>query len=136
MFLRLATDVKQIETVEGFFVPATDTVVECKDIPLGGQAFKLGRKTDLTKGVFSMIQAHCMLSGNPGETTENVFTSSDISTPISLRGDSGSWVLTPEGQLGGLLIAGQEGKSYSYVTPISLVLADIEARLGCKVSLV
>lgn len=48
-----------------------------------------------------------MFSGNPGETTENVFTSSNISTPFSLRGDSGSWVLTPEGQLGGLLLSAE-----------------------------
>lgn len=76
------------------------------------------------------------MSGNPGETTEAVFTSGSISTPFSKKGDSGSWVLNSDGQLGGLLLAGQEGMSWSYVTPISVVLADIEARLDCTVSLI
>lgn len=77
-----------------------------------------------------------MVSGNPGETTEDVFTSKNISSPFSKKGDSGSWVLNPDGQLGGVLLAGQEGMSWSYVTPISVVLADIEAKLECTVSLV
>ena len=98
--------------------------------------FKFGRTTGLTIGVFSRIRAYCTIPGNPGETTEEVYTSNDISTPFSLPGDSGSWVLNRRGQLGGLLLAGQEGMSWSYVTPISVVLADIEAKLECQVSLV
>ena len=49
---------------------------------------------------------------------------------------SGSWGLSPDGNLGGLLLAGQEGMSWSYVTPISVVLVDIEAKLDCNISLV
>lgn len=122
--------------MERFFVPGSDTVIDWKDISLGGIAFKSGRTTGLTTAEFSRIKAQCMMSGNPGETTEAVFTSGSISTPFSKKGDSGSWVLNSDGQLGGLLLAGQEGMSWSYVTPISVVLADIEARLDCTVSLI
>jgi hypothetical protein len=51
------------------------------------------------------------------------------------KGDSGAWVLDKEGRLGGLFIGGNEATELCYVTPISVVLEDIQTRLGCSVTL-
>jgi len=49
------------------------------------------------------------------------------------RGDSGSWILSEQGDLAGLLWGGTS--SVCYFTPIQMVIADIEARTGMKVEL-
>jgi hypothetical protein len=54
--------------------------------------------------------------------------------PISLRGDSGSWIINSEGDLVALLYAG-DGESSACVTPIEDVIRDIEEKTSCTIRL-
>ena len=54
--------------------------------------------------------------------------------PISLPGDSGSWILNSEGDLIALHYAG-DGASYAFVTPIEEVILDIEERTNRTIRL-
>jgi hypothetical protein len=49
--------------------------------------------------------------------------------PISMCGDSGSWIINSEGDLVALLWGG-DGINYAFVTPIEDVVSDIEDQTG------
>ncbi len=97
-------------------------------------AYKFGRTSGFTQGRLSFIRSHVRLPESSSETREQVFLAPSGSRhPFSEEGDSGAWVFDMLGNLGGLLVAGHLKTGWTYVTPISVVIADIEARLECKV---
>ena len=55
--------------------------------------------------------------------------------PMSMPGDSGSWILNSEGDLIALLWGGISEEKMSYVTPIEEVIAHIEEQTGHIVQL-
>lgn len=100
-------------------------------------AIKLGRSTDITLGRFSSIKSHCLLPDSPHETTEHVFCSarSSAGSRFSDRGDSGAWVFNRGGGLGGMIVGGHTQNPWSYVTPMTKIVEDVERQLECKLVL-
>ena len=96
---------------------------------------KFGRTTGYTTGVFNSIKSHCVLPNNDGESKEWCFLGDN--RDFSSKGDSGSFVLSELGELGGVVIGGTTANysDLTYVTPIHEVFQDIEQRLGYTVHL-
>jgi hypothetical protein len=88
----------------------------------------------MTQRRLNSIKSGVRLPGSPGETYEHLYLAMNGGSTFGLSGDSGSWVLDSLGRLVGLLLAGQEATNHCYVTPISVVIEDIETSLGCKVT--
>ena len=101
----------------------------------GDRGIKFGRTTGYTTGVFNTIKSHCMLPWSDGESVEWCFLGNKRG--FSSEGDSGSFVLSGLGELGGVVIGGalDNYNSLAYVTPIDEVFQDIEQRLGYTVHL-
>ncbi len=98
--------------------------------------YKFGRSTGFTEGCWSYLQSEVHLPDSPHETVERAFLANRSRGQFFAdHGDSGAWVLNREGQLAGLIVGGNPQLRWVYATPISAVFADIEAQLGCKVSL-
>jgi hypothetical protein len=99
------------------------------------RGIKFGRTTGYTTGVFNAIKSHCMLPHSDGESVEWCFLGNKCD--FSRKGDSGSFVLSEHGELGGIVIGGSTANytDLTYVTPISEVFQDIEQRLGYAVHL-
>lgn len=97
---------------------------------------KWGRSTGYTTGTLNSIKSLVRLPGTDGLSTEWCFIGRD-GRSFSCRGDSGSFVVSRDGELGGIVIGGSErgpgGFILAYVTPITEVLDDIEEQLGCSV---
>lgn len=124
----------QVKSIPNIFDPHTDRVMETCDIDDEAKVYKFGRATQSTEGHFSHLQSEVKLPDSPHKTTEKVsIATGSHGNGFGTKGDSGAWVLDREGRLGGLLIAGNPQIGLVYVTPIGVVFADIEARLGCKV---
>ena len=103
---------------------------------IGDKVVKGGADTGWTRGRFNEIKSDVHLEDGPLEgTREFCCVSTHGVAPFSRKGDSGAWVLTQDGALGGLLLAGHNAGNWSYVTPIEHVLKDIEESLSCSVSL-
>ena len=102
---------------------------------LEDQGMKFGRTTGYTTGVFNTIRSHCMLPNTDGESEEWCFLGKNCD--FAGKGDSGSFVLSGRGKLGGVVIGGSmDNYNYlAYVTPISEVFQDIQQRLGYTVHL-
>ena len=54
---------------------------------------------------------------------------------FSEKGDSGSMVISPRGELVGLLIGGCEALGFTYMTPYATLVEDIERETGETVEL-
>ncbi|KAI9773303.1 MAG: hypothetical protein M1839_002163 [Geoglossum umbratile] len=96
---------------------------------------KTGRTTGTTFGSFSHIKSHVQLPDNPGYTDEAVVMSLQPGKFFSEKGDSGAFLLSPEGELVGLVVGGCEPERQTYVTPIEEVISSIREITGCNVSL-
>ncbi|EPE07922.1 hypothetical protein F503_00644 [Ophiostoma piceae UAMH 11346] len=102
---------------------------------------KRGSATKLTWGCPSEIMStlRTVLDGEPAfETREWAIVSSlgSKTTAFSKGGDSGSLIFGIDGRLGGILTRGTRfglDSDITYVTPMEVVLADIEQVLGLKV---
>ncbi|KAI9781535.1 MAG: hypothetical protein M1839_005950 [Geoglossum umbratile] len=112
----------------------TDTVI----MDSGDEAIKWGRMTGYTMGTFNSIKSNCRLPDSNGLSTEWCFVGK-ARRDFADRGDSGSFVTSRSGKLGGMVIGGSErepgGCCLAYVTPIKEVFDDIERQLGCSISL-
>lgn len=99
--------------------------------------FKKGARTGLTDGVYNLIEPVVKIEipgGKTRTTSEHcIIGRASAPGPFSKNGDSGSWIMDEECRLVGLLWGGSN--SVAYFTPIGLVLADIEARIGWRVEL-
>ena len=102
---------------------------------LEDRGMKFGRTTGYTTGVLNAIQSHCILPNSDGESVEWCFLGNKCD--FSRKGDSGSFVLSGLGELGGVIIGGTTDNynDLTYVTPIDEVFQDIEQRLGYTVRL-
>jgi len=76
----------------------------------------------------------------PSATSEWAAYGTDLNTwpcghPISMPGDSGSWIINSEGDLIAMLWGGETAVDVCYVTPIEEVIKDIEEQTDCIVVL-
>jgi hypothetical protein len=98
---------------------------------VGSTVIKGGYKTGWTRGLCDGTKSQCKFPGGPeGGTAEYCIVSSKPGIPLSLGGDSGAWVLRPNGKLGGMVIGGVLDGRWSYMTPIETVIEDIEDAVG------
>ena len=106
---------------------------------------KIGRSTGLTRGLYSHIESDVQITlprnsshreghNPPVRHTQEFMMVGEDGQRFSGSGDSGSWVFNFFGSLTGL-IWGSSADNGSYVTPIWLVIKDIEERTGMKVEL-
>jgi Peptidase family S64 len=113
------------------------SISETTEMNLEDRGIKFGRTTGYTTGVLNAIQSHCMLPNSDGESVEWCFVGNKCE--FSRKGDSGSFVLSVLGELGGIIIGGTTSHydytDLTYVTPINEVFQDIEQRLGYTVHL-
>ncbi|KAI9765037.1 MAG: hypothetical protein M1840_007862 [Geoglossum simile] len=121
-----------------FSCPNPPYITQTIAMDIGDRAVKWGRSTKSTAGTFSSIQSHVNLPDSDGPSTEWCFVGRD-GREFGNRGDSGAFVLSRDGDLGGIIIGGSDdgpgGFVLTYVTPIAEVLNDIENQLGCSVDL-
>lgn len=111
--------------------------------------FKIGRTTGLTQGRISYLDSAVNMSlglnSSHKEGDEKprrcscehvlVIDGGFPEQHFSRSGDSGSWVFDSLGSLAGM-IWGSSASGATYLTPIGLVVADIEERTGMKVELI
>ena len=127
---------QQLKPIKNVFNPHTDRVREICKLGEGQEVYKSGRSTGFTEGRWSYLQSEVRLPNNPDDTSEVVFIATrNLGSIFAVHGDSGAWVLNEKGHLGGMIIGGNPQMDWTYVTPISVVFADIEVRLDCKVRL-
>jgi len=104
---------------------------------LGRRFFKTGSRSALTTGYYNAIEPEVKIALPDGaiRTTSEHTIVGRPSAPgrFNERGDTGSWIMSEQGDLAGLLWGGTS--SVCYFTPIQMVIADIEARTGMKVEL-
>ncbi|KAK6519067.1 hypothetical protein TWF281_003756 [Arthrobotrys megalospora] len=94
--------------------------------------FKIGRKTGPTFGIISGVRDGVNLKENLGKTKEWCVVGRN-GTEFAAAGDSGSLVFNEKFQVVGILTAGCDNQGrLTYITPIKLVLADIEKATGEK----
>ncbi|KAI9765196.1 MAG: hypothetical protein M1839_005603 [Geoglossum umbratile] len=121
-----------------FSCPNPRHITKTIAIDIGDRAVKWGRTTKSTAGTFSSIKSHVNFLDSNGLSTEWCFVRRD-GHEFGNRGDSGSFVLSKDGDLGGMIVGGSDdgpgGFILTYVTPIAEVLNDIERQLGCSVYL-
>ncbi|KAI9759654.1 MAG: hypothetical protein M1840_003237 [Geoglossum simile] len=117
--------------LNGTIIGGITRVNSIAPIQLGDSVIKGGYKTGWTRGVCNEIKSQCKLPGGPeGGTVEYCIVSRKPGIPFSLEGDSGAWVLRPNGKLGGMVIGGVLDGRWSYMTPIETVIGDIENAVG------
>lgn len=103
---------------------------------LGMRVRKSGRTTGLTIGVVSDVSADVTIGGYPGGSrsfVDQIIADSIDSSPVSLGGDSGSFVVDDEDRAVGLLFAGPRvGGAFLIANPIADVVStlNIEVRRG------
>lgn len=114
-----------------------------------GLFFKIGRTTALTVGRYSHLDSavNMKLPFNSSHTKGNeapirfslehtfVIDGGIPGQLFSAGGDSGSWVFDRSGSLAGMIWGSSAAKA-TYVTPIGLIIADIEERTGMSVQLI
>ncbi|KAI9835814.1 MAG: hypothetical protein M1837_003586 [Sclerophora amabilis] len=110
--------------------------IECTTMTIGDVGFKSGRSTKITSGEFNAIKSNVRLPPSPLATREWCFVGHDAN-PFSTKGDSGAWVLSLNGNLGGMLLGGhaEDESKPTYVTPIEAIFEDIKEQTGCEVEL-
>jgi hypothetical protein len=109
------------------------------DDPADGRRgfFTIGRSRAFSRASRSEIASKINLPYAPGESTETLLLDDEAIPPCA--GDSGAWVIVPDTEsvepaVAGVLVGGNKFNEWSYMTPMCVVVADIEARLGCRVS--
>ena len=113
-----------------------------------GRFFKIGRTTALTEGRYShtdsavkpplpLNSSHKKEDKPSRSSCEHAFviTGGQPGQQFSRGGDAGSWVFDENGFLAGMIWGSSAGNA-SYVTPIGLIVADIEERTGMRVELI
>lgn len=98
-------------------MPSTGTVL-----------FKRGRSSGLTAGKLgSLSPATFRLPDLPASVHHRGYVvTSDFGTQFASPGDSGSWCLNGDGQLVGMIFAGDTAQQIGLMTPIEVVARDIE----------
>lgn len=105
-------------------------------LKMGDAVIKTGADTQSTKGTFNHVESEVNFPGGPPTGTTEWCVIGDNDKRFSKTGDSGAWVLTEDGQLGGLVIGGTIAGTWSYVTPVEVIFKDIESSLSCTVELI
>ncbi|KAI9926149.1 hypothetical protein MW887_004612 [Aspergillus wentii] len=100
--------------------------------------FKVGRSTDLTRGVYSPLEQVRIARERDAEgemaliaTLEHAITSKGEAR-FAEAGDSGSFIFTRKGDVVGMVMGGFERKNTVYFTPIQDVLDDIREVTGAE----
>ena len=88
----------------------------------------------------SELHSHLSLPNSPAESTETVLVGGALVSPCAYFGDSGAFALVKDSETGGpavagVMIGGNEGTNWGYMTPMEVVFKDIEERLACRVAL-
>ncbi|KAK6343776.1 hypothetical protein TWF696_007438 [Orbilia brochopaga] len=97
----------------------------------GEEVAKIGAKTNLTFGRINGVKDTVNIRENGMETREICVVSRGRGRPFSEHGDSGSFVFNTKFEVVGMITAGCElSDRLTYITPIRLVLKDIERKLG------
>lgn len=118
--------------LSGFFTDVYDFTA----LEPGRPVNKGGAASGWSRGHINEIRSQVRFPGGPPEgTTECCAVGTDRSYPFSSNGDSGAWVTSIIGFLGGLLVGCHTAGGWGYVTPIQDVMEDIESSLGCEVVL-
>ena len=105
--------------------------------------FKVGRTTGLTVGAIERLSSYVKFTRQsnskqkaPMRTTLELYAVRGLYDILfNKAGDSGAWVLDPLGDLVGVLWGGCEKSNHGYLTPIRLVINDIENFTGKKVEM-
>ncbi|KAL4942771.1 hypothetical protein BDV06DRAFT_191495 [Aspergillus oleicola] len=97
--------------------------------------FKQGRTTGLTAGTLAgVLPASYRLDGLPGHIHHRAFivVASPHRQQFALPGDSGAWCLDGNGDLVGQLVGGDKETGAGLMIPFSVILNDIEMKLGLE----
>jgi Peptidase family S64 len=104
-----------------------------KNVRKGQHAYKSGRTTGLTHGTFNAIDPAIQLDGKICSAWHIVGT---VEHSFCQPGDSGSFIIDPEGNWCALLFAAPFSFSGDgFVLPVDDLIADIEQLTGGTVSL-
>ncbi|KAI9784465.1 MAG: hypothetical protein M1839_002121 [Geoglossum umbratile] len=116
-----------------------DTLSEPRrPVALEDRVWKRGRTTGFTRGMVSQLKTDVFQDGiTSGQaSTEWVIVDEGGKRNLfSEKGDSGSMVISPNGELVGLLIGGCEALGFTYMTPYATLVEDIERETGGTVEL-
>jgi hypothetical protein len=105
-----------------------------------GYILTIARDGTLREALRSEIHSHLSLPNSPAASTETVLVGGSLVSPCAYFGDSGAFTLVKDSETGGpavagVMIGGNQGTNWGYMTPIKVVFRDIEQRLGCRVAL-
>lgn len=106
-------------------------VAGVRDLTLGERVQKTGRTTEHTNGMVEGVNGQVSVQYGAGQIAtfdDQVFIRSVDAGEFSAGGDSGSWILTPDMFVGGLLFAGGGGQT------IANKMSHVQALLGVRVS--
>ena len=97
------------------------------------------RGGSINRVVKSAIKSHVDMKDTKDHTTERLLLGT-AGRPVSIPGDSGCWVVTraPSLTLGvaGMVLGGPgDNSEWCYMTPMDVLLADIEKKLKCRAQL-
>ncbi|KAK6500939.1 hypothetical protein TWF506_003697 [Arthrobotrys conoides] len=103
------------------------------DPVVGESVFKLGRNTGATFGVINQVKDGVYLLENGQTTKEWCICIEDSLTEFSKEGDSGSFVFNTKFQVVGMITSGCDApERLTYMTPIRLILRDMQEKIGEK----
>ncbi|KAK6342377.1 hypothetical protein TWF718_007777 [Orbilia javanica] len=100
----------------------------------GQEVCKLGRSTDLTYGTVS-TSLHIIDFDNNNLFTKERAIIGKHGYPFAMGGDSGSWVINKDFQVVGMLVGHSNAGVIAFVTPMEVIIKDIEAITKKKVIL-
>lgn len=95
---------------------------------------KIGRATGVTVGIVNSVRTDVQLPGSPHQTREFVVIGMR-GRPFADEGDSGAFVILPDGALVGMVVGGDTKCNLTFVTPIQAIFNDIQTRTGWEVLL-
>jgi hypothetical protein len=103
-------------------------VMGVRDLQLGDRVVKVGRTTELTRGVVEGVQGYFKVSYGTGSTAtfDDQLAIRGDTGDFSAGGDSGSAILSEDGFVGGLLFAGGGGQT------IANKFSHVQALLGVR----
>ncbi|KAI9676543.1 MAG: hypothetical protein M1817_000702 [Caeruleum heppii] len=127
----IPAEASRFEVTAGDQVPLIDPM----DLQLGGRVTKGGKTTGWRTGVINDLRSQCHLNGGPDEGTSE-YCVKGVDAKFSEAGDSGAWVLEPLlGVVTGMVIGGNKGGDWTYISPMKEIVADIERTLSGRVRL-
>jgi hypothetical protein len=109
----------------------------------GLDVFKVARTTGLTVGAIEPLSTYVRVT-KPSNSKQKaaIRTTLDLyavrglyDTLFNKGGDSGAWIIDPQGDLVALLWGCCESSGHGYFTPIQLIIDDIEKSTGKKVEM-